>query len=142
MKTFALRGGDLVLQSGSYAMATGHEKIHQDLRCALLEPVGNDRFHPAYGSQIDRFIGGLADEQTAFLVRQEIARVLSNYVAIQQDRISRDLQAGAKSRFVRSEIIANIDDIAVSVVDDTARITISIRTMEGSPVTLNTEVGV
>lgn len=142
MKTFALRGGDLVIQSGGYAMATGHDKIHQDLRGAMLEPVGNDRFHPAFGSQIDRFIGGIADTMTAFKVRQEVGRILSNYVAIQQDRISRDIQQGTKSRFLASEVIANIDDIQVDIVADSVSLTVRIRTMEDSSVTLTTEVGV
>lgn len=142
MQTFALSGGDLVLRAGRFATVSGHQKISQDLRCALLEPVGNDRFHPAFGSLIDSYIGGLLDSDTEFLVRQEVARVVNNYVAVQQDRIARDGQQGVKSRFAAAEIVAAVTDIKLTPLDDSLSVLVSLQTLENQTVTLSTSVSV
>ena len=43
MHTLKLTRGDLTVYAGGYEMVSGPAKIVQDLRCALLEPLGNDR---------------------------------------------------------------------------------------------------
>lgn len=142
MKTMALRGGDLVVEAGGYRMVTGHSKIVQDLRGALLEPVGTDRFHPAFGSLANRFIGEIMDGSTQFRVQQEVSRVLSNYIAIQRDRIARDVVQGTKSRFTAAEIVAQVRSIDVAQNMDALSVRINLVAGDSTAVTLSTTVGI
>lgn len=142
MKTLALRDGDLVLAQGGYATVSGPPMIVQDLRCGLLEPLGNDRFHPGYGSEADTFIGVTTEQEAQFGVQQEVTRVVQNYVAVQRDRIERDALTGVKSRFKTDEVVQNIDSIAVRQVNDVLYVRVTLSTISGEHVELISAVGV
>lgn len=141
MKTLALRGGDLDLVGGQYAMTDGPQKIVQDLRCAFLEPLGNDRFHPGYGSQLDDAVGLLLDPALLFSIEQEVARVVSNYVAIQRDQVERDALRGVRSRFKTSDLIGSVDEIDVRQQNDRVQVTIRLTTAANVPVSVSMTAG-
>ena len=130
MKTLALDHGDLVVGSTGYAMIDGVPKVLQDVRCALLEPLGNDRFHPGFGSSLDSFVGSMQDEMVISEVQGEVRRVLDQYAAVQRDRLERDALSGARSRYKTADVLA-------------ARVyvQVALRTADGSTVVLNTSVG-
>lgn len=130
-----LNNGDLeVGLSSDYQMVEGGAKVAQDLAGALLEPVGVDRFHPGWGSSLHDYTGLVADETSRFSAEQEIKRVISDYAAIQRDKIQQDILSGTASRFVNSEVIVGIGGINVNLNRDTISVNIGIRTASGSGV--------
>lgn len=137
MKTLLLRDGDLVPSHRDFIMVTGAGKVAQDLRCALREPLGNDRFHTGWGSALDRFIASIASEDTRSEVEAEINRVISNYAAVQRDRIEADIFGDDDSRFTTEEIISRIRNVEVVVEADTIRATITLQTVAGEVLVLN-----
>lgn len=140
MKTLLLREGDLVVSHTDYATVEGTGKVAQDLRAALLEPLGNDRFHPGWGSSLGDFIALIADEGTRYAVESEVNRVVSNYAAIQRDKIEADITSDADTRFSTDEILSRIAGIKVNVGTETVKVEISLQTLSGEVVTLNEAV--
>jgi phage baseplate assembly protein W len=141
MKAMEIRGRDLVLAGGSYSLISGAPKVVQDLRCALAEPLGNDRFHPGWGSRLEEFIGLNLDQVTAFDVRQEAQRVAGNYAAVQQDRIQRDNLSGVRSRYRTADVLVGVDQVQVSTVRDQVRLTIQLRTGDNQSTELDVTAG-
>jgi phage baseplate assembly protein W len=131
VKTLALANGDIVVAPGGYATLTAAPKIRQDLALALGEPLGNDRFHPEWGSVLPTYIGQPIDDETDMLVRAEVARVIEQYMSIQQRDISRDAQNGASSRYSTQDVVAGVQDIVVNVRYDTIQITVALLTQAG-----------
>lgn len=142
MYTLQLRNGDFVLGSGGFQTITGASKVVQDLRCALVEPVGNDRFHPGYGSLLQDFIGEPLDEILAFSVQQEVARVVQNYSAVQRDQIEADVLSGLASRYNSADVIANLSDIKSTLVGDRLYVQVALTTLDAQSLVLTTNVGV
>lgn len=134
MKALAVVGRDLVLDGGSYRFVDGASKVVQDLRLALGEPLGTDRFHPGWGSQLDQYVGLPLVESTRFAVEQEVARVAANYAAVQRDRIRRDTLAGDKSRFKTADVLTQVDQIRVTSDADAVRVAVTVRTADGQTV--------
>lgn len=137
MKTLLLRDGDLVPSHRDFIMVTGAGKVAQDLRCALREPLGNDRFHTGWGSTLEQFISSIASEDTRSEVEAEINRVISNYAAVQRDRIEADIFGDDDSRFTTEEIISRIRNVEVVVGGDTIRATVTLQTVAGEVLVLN-----
>jgi phage baseplate assembly protein W len=139
VRTLAIEGGDLVLTGGAYRSYEGVAKVAQDLRMALGEPLGNDRFHPGWGSRLFDFIGVPLDEATRFAVEQECNRVIGLYVAVQRDKIQRDTLAAARSRYRTSEVVAQVQGVEVQMVEDRVQVRVMIRTVDSQLVTLESE---
>jgi phage baseplate assembly protein W len=141
VKTLRLRDGDLVLGTSGYQMITGAPRVLQDLRCALGEPVGNDRFHPGYGSQLESYIGIPLDDDAIFLVVQEVSRVVRNYAEVQRDQITTDVLSGLTSRYTAGDVVAELTDIKVTASQDALMVTVAMRTLNAQDVVLSTSVG-
>ncbi len=139
MRTLAIESGDLVLSGGSYLLYGGAALVAQDLRMALGEPLGNDRFHPGWGSRLHDFIGVPLDEAARFDVEQECGRVVSNYVAVQRDKILRDTLAADRSRFQTSEVVAQVQGVQVTASGDTVSARVLIRTVDNQQVAVELE---
>lgn len=138
MKTLRLDDGDLVIGTDSdYAKVTGPAKMIQDLRCALLEPLGNDRFHPGYGSRLEDFIALSNDEEAAFEVESEVRRVVSNYAAVQRDMVEAETFGGEETTFTTDEIIDSLTGISAKITDETVRVTVGLATAAGNQVLLS-----
>lgn len=140
MKTPLLKDGDLVPQRRAFVEITGTAKVQQDLRCALLEPLGNDRFHPGWGSTLETFISEIADETTRLDVRAEVNRVLTNYAAVQRDKIEADINGSADTRFTTSEVLDQVKGLDVTVMQDSVRVSITIQTISGETVLVSEAV--
>lgn len=125
-----LTDGDLSIVGGSYALCDGAVKTEQDVTCALIEPLGNDRFHPGWGSTLYRFIGLPMTPTTLFQVQQEAARVLNNYMAVQYDLVQTDTLNQTPSRFTTSELIGQVTSVVAAGTLDTITLTITIQTVD------------
>lgn len=136
MQTFRLKGGDLVLGSDGFEMVTGQEKLRQDLSTALREPIGVDRFHPRWGSMLDRYVGMSMQRDLSNVVKAEVVRILQNHVVVQNEAISDDVSAGRRSRFSTGEVIAAIESITVSEQFDRLGVQVTLRTMSGARLSL------
>jgi phage baseplate assembly protein W len=142
VKTLALSNGDLVVGPDGHGTLTGVPKIRQDLALAIGEPLGNDRFHPEWGSVLPTYIGQPMDSETDMLVRAEVARVIEQYIAIQQRDISRDAQNGASARYSTSDVLAAIQEIVVNVRYDTIQVTAILITQAGVRLTMKRTVNI
>lgn len=136
MKTLLLRDGDLVPSHRDFLMVRGAGKVAQDLRCALLEPLGNDRFHTGWGSSLQTFIASITNETVRMEVEAEVNRVISNYAAIQRDKIEADISGDEETRFTTSEVLSRVQSVTVDVAQETVAINISLRTVAGEVVVI------
>ena len=136
MKTLQLRNGDLVVTGRTYDEVSGGAKVTQDLRGALAEPLGNDRFHPGWGSTLDDHVARTQDENTRFEIRAEVNRVISNYASVQRDRVEADIHSGRSSRYSASEILQSVISVDVALAEDRASVKIRLQTASGETIAL------
>ena len=135
-----IEGGDLVPGPGGFETITGPAMVAQDLRGALLEPLGNDRFHPGYGSTIDTFIGQPQTEEVLFEVEQEVVRVTDNYAAVQDDFLRRSAWDNRPARS-SDEIFARVGEIIFDPTPTRLGVNITIQTIDGSTVAVDAQTG-
>lgn len=137
MKALLLSSGDLAVgQSGDYAVIVDAFKVKQDVRNALVEPMGNDRFHPGWGSSLLDYVGQIADDLQRVTVTGEVNRVVGNYAAVQRDRITADVLSGSTSRFTTDEILSAVTGVALIANQDRFSIKITIGTVAGTTVSV------
>lgn len=129
MKTLMIRNGDLVPGPDGFETVTGSRKVAQDLRMAVGEPLGTDRFHPGFGSRLDTYVGVVNDESVRFEVEQEVTRVVQNYVAVQRDMIQRDMATGGRSRFTTDDVVGSVDSIKATSLYDAVNVRVQLRTL-------------
>lgn len=135
MKQLALRNGDLVISGGSFAMVDGQAKVRQDLGCAMREPIGVDRFHPAWGSTLQSFVGKPIDETTEGLVRAEVQRVVNNYVLTRVAQMQERQIDGLQLQMGASEVVTDLKGVEIHQKQDRYNLRIHLGTLAG-PVTL------
>lgn len=141
MKTLRLQHGDLVLGQGGVETISGPSMLIQDIRGALGEPFGIDRFHPGWGSVIDEYVGAPLDESTAFEIKQEVSRVVGNYMAVQADKIQRDSMTSGPNRYRSSDVLARVRSIDVTTHYDQATVAITVETVSREEATVQVDVG-
>jgi len=153
--SFDIRNGDLSLGGpGGIATVTGKQKLLQDLRCRLLEPIGTDPVNPTYGSNLDggidsignqvvSHIGGLLSAAAIMEIEAEVIRCLQTHQKQQIDRIKReqDLYAG-NTYFASSEILYQINSVEPTQIGSTLLVKVSIRTADGQSLQIVQPVGV
>lgn len=140
MKTLQITDGDLVLNSGSYGEVTGEAKLTQDLALALREPLGSDRFHTRWGSQLDRLLGHPITPELAQKIKWETERVVDNYMAVQRDNINRDATIGSRSRYGTGEVVNQVKEVLVRQQLDSFHVKVVLTTLTGNEVALITTV--
>jgi len=113
-------GGDLnfISDRSGAAIKSGRDKVYQDLRNALMEPMGSDIMHPDYGSLLDggRLPNGRVQESflgsdsslSIMKIKEEIGRIVQRYVDSQNIRIDNDRQTYGRTTIQDSEIIESI----------------------------------
>lgn len=137
MKTPFLDDGDLVVGTNSdLQMVTGVNKVAQDVRGALLEPIGNDRFHPGWGSDLDSYIGNPAYVDVTTTVQSEVNRVVGNLAAVQRDQVESQSLNSQISTWTTSEVISGVTSVNVSQTYDTVNVEITIGTVSGETTTI------
>ena len=141
---FALKihNGDIVVDQGLYATVTGINKVHQDLRVAMSEHFGSDRFHPKWGSMLPEYIGRSQDDATTIMIRTEIERVVNNYIMLQRVAINRAISANKRPRFGAGEVVVKLDDLEVKQYYDSYNVRFTVTTMSNDSITLTGSVGI
>ena len=137
MKTLALINGDLVVGATGHGTISGVPKIRQEMALALGEEYGSDRFHPDLGSILIEFVGQSIDEQIEMMIRAEVGRVISQYIAIQRREVLRDHLECRMSRFDASDVVVGITGIQARIDFDTVRVSANLLTQSGANVTIS-----
>lgn len=140
MRSLQVINGDLVIEGGALSTVEGTAKVEQDLGLALREPYGGDRFHPSWGSVLDRFIGTTIDEATPVLIEAEARRVVRNYVALQQNQLQQDSREGRPSRYGANEVVVRVSGVGIGQEQDRLNLNLKLDTL-GSPVVTSALVG-
>lgn len=148
-----LRNGDLNPSGpGGLAQVTGSQKLVQDLRCALLTPIGTDPLHLDFGSTLDggtgpdgsiipSAIGSVIDTNTILYIESEIRRVLTGYQEQQVNRLLADQATlGGKNTFAQGEILYSIDNVNVQQIGDVVVASAALTTSDGDSITLTNPV--
>ena len=135
--TFSLKveDGDIVLVGSNMGIVYGVEKLKQDISIWLRERWQSDRFHLAYGSILDSFIGSVIDDSTVFMVQTEVRRVLQNYQALQYRLLKEHPE-----RLSGDEVLVSILSVDAAVNYDTVNVTVRFTT--GSTEVAQLSVGV
>lgn len=106
----ALEKGDVKINAdGSMKTVSGNSKLRQDILKILLTGLGDNKFHPKYGSHIGALqIGHYADNKLVSLDLEASARsAIKNLMSLQRSQSRRQtLNPG--------EIIVDILDISVA----------------------------
>lgn len=138
----ALLDGDLAIsKSNGYEMVTGTQKVAQDVRGALLEPLGNDRFHPGWGSILRDYVGLSLDPFLKQQVMSEVNRVTGNYAAVQRDRVTTDEISGSQTSYTTDEIIAAVTGVTLKERYDTLQFSVKIATVAGTGTVISEALG-
>jgi phage baseplate assembly protein W len=114
--------------------------VRQDLGVAVREPYGIDRFHPEWGTTLERMIGGVVDKATPSIVRAEVMRVIKNYIARQQYEMQQDRLAGRTSRYKSGEAIDSVSSVDVVQEFDRIYVRVVLEMASGATNTLTTTV--
>lgn len=134
--------GDLVFGGNGIATVTGAHKLTQDLRCAILEPMGIDDLHPTYGSVIDGgmlpdgtyqdgIIGGTNDAYAASFVQSELQRIGSNYQQAQTVRNQNDMTVYGRSTLTPDEVLLALENVQVTAIQNQMMVTVDLQTGSG-----------
>ena len=77
--------GDIVVDSnGRPVMLEGKEKLIQDLTQIIILPMGENMFHPKYGSEVALRIGyPMTQEMTSINIKNSVTEALSYFSQIQ-----------------------------------------------------------
>ena len=142
MKQLELRDGDLVVGPGGFATVSGARRVQQDIGAVVREAVGTDRFHPRWGTVLQDYVGGVQTTESFMLVRAEIERLIHNYIVLQTEQITSDMDAGLRPRYSPDEIVADVGNIEIQQRYDQINVRVSIHTYRGEEVTILRSVGV
>lgn len=141
MKTLALSGGDLVIDSShGYQTLTGAAKIRQDLSLALIEPYGDDPYHAQWGSLLQSYIGTPLTSDLELLVEQEARRVVTQYMNMQQANISQATTNGTPVGYTTADVVVGITSISGVINFDILQLQISLVTAAGQNVDITRTV--
>lgn len=149
--SFKLRNGDLTLGGTSFGTITGEEKLVQDLRCYLLERMGNDDMHPEFGSLLDGgrledgteqpgFIGGPNSALVELEIENEIQRLVLAYQARQLARAKADRLTYGKTTLHRGEVLLSLSNISIIRKEDLMDISLTLETAANTTIELGLEV--
>jgi phage baseplate assembly protein W len=121
--TFSLKvaNGDLVQSGSQMAIVDATDKLRQDVTLWLAERIGIDRFHPAMGSQLQNYIGGIINFNTQSMVYAEVMRVLDNYQKVQFQAFRQK-----PTNFSLGELMYAINNVNVNVGYDSVNVAISV----------------
>lgn len=140
MQTLAVVDGDLVMSAGSYLTVGGIAKIKQDLYFALHEPYGADRYHPLWGTTLDRYVGQPLTPAVTQSASNEVQRVVKNYISVQADQINASSLAATKGNLATSDVVSAIEAVSVNGVGDNIIIGVTLKTMAGQTASVQRQV--
>lgn len=149
--SFNIEGGDLdfVSKKNGASIVTGRNKALQDIRAALLEPMGSDPMHPDYGSLLDggRLPNGSIaspligqDRSHTFQIEEEISRILRYLMDKQEQRTKADIQNYGRSTLSASETIAGVKEISSRMFGTTLVVRVEVTMQDNNTVSITTPI--
>lgn len=140
MRALQLINGDIALGPRGYAEVTGLAKVQQDLAMAILTPFGSDRFHAQWGSVLDSMIGSPQGPLTTQTVQNEVQRVVSNYMLLQQAQLAMAQANGYVSPYSNEEIVTGVVSITSSSTFDLIQVVCTVTTAANTTSTITASV--
>lgn len=141
MNTFKIVNGDIAVRGdGKVVDVSGAKRIEQELSCWILEPLGTDKVYGGFGSTIGEMIGSPSLTEYLDEVRDEVARVVNNYVSYQEgqlDKAKRGSAEAAINSWSDDDVINSVDSIEVKAVADTVQVTVKLTTVAGAAIKVN-----
>jgi phage baseplate assembly protein W len=129
-KSLALVGGDLAIQNRSFQTVSGKDKLFQDLKCQILEPLGSDPATPTYGSTIEDTIGGVTTPELLLNLKAELTDLLERYQSDQLEKIQEEIiRYSGQTTLDPDEVVKSIDAIDIVQSFDTIILRITITTI-------------
>lgn len=142
MKTVRITNGDIVLSvSRRMDFVYGQEKLVQDLKHWLAEPMGLGPTTRTFGSYLSEYIGTDDPESMKTLVSAEVKRVLGLYQAHQMRRLTQAKKNGTLGMWSRQEVLEEVVGVEVSSDLDAVSVHISVRTMANSDLSFSIHLG-
>lgn len=150
--SLALKNGDLSLgTSHGFETVDNEHKLVQDLRCNLLERLGEDPLHPDFGSTLDGgvtpdgvkhngFIGEINNDMTQLEIQSEVTRVINNYQERTLMRAKSDKVNYGKATLTQGEVLYALNDVKIQNYFD--QINIMVKFTSGSAQTQTLDVTV
>jgi hypothetical protein len=119
-----LHNGDLQLGGKGFEKVIDDYKLAQDLKCHILQKMGDNDLHPQFGSLIDggvdengklqsSVIGTSNQELAIAMIRSELIRVLNNYQDSQLSRAKLDKTYYNKATLTPKEVLFSISSIDI-----------------------------
>lgn len=130
--SLALHRGDLLVKSRRAQLASGVDKLKQQIFLWLLEAYGVDRFHPQYGSTLSGYVGTVNTLDNAFEIEVEVHRVLGNL-----QRYQKTIYEAFPSRYTPDELLDTIIEVKAIPQLDRLDLTIVFATATGRQETQN-----
>lgn len=122
--------GDLVIAGDQLGIVWGAAKLQQDMTLWLAERLGVDRFHPAYGSMMQNYIGGIIGYNTQSMVYSEVMRVLDNYQKVQFQAFRQN-----PANYSLSQLLYAINSVDVSLTYDSVNVQVSVANAQQQNIT-------
>lgn len=140
MKSWRISNGDLVLGPHGFAEVTGPDRVLQDLRLAVLEPFGSDRFHTKWGSLLQQMIGHPITPMTGQVIQSEMVRLVQNYITIQKDIQATAIKNGNRLLFGTNDLVASIENINIVQRQTQMIISVTLRMVSNQTVSISNTV--
>lgn len=135
MYTLAMKDGDWDFTDRHGKVATGNNKLVQQLSNWVQEELGLDRFHPSYGSGLQTMVGKPKLEETQAAVEQELMRVCTSYMDYQAQLFDK-----SPGDWSKDEVIAAVLFVSSYWVGQELHATVYVRTMDGQTRDVDMEV--
>lgn len=127
--------------SGVPSRVVGAERIKQELAAWILEPLGTDPIYPRFGSQLRGMVGIGVTRDVVGEVREEILRVVSNYIEYQMSALKRDARFLPGSRvYAASDIVTEIQNVSVYQEMDVLDVSVTVRLAGGDIINIRQEM--
>lgn len=141
MKCIKVVDGDIAIGGdGKPVMVEGAERIRQELALWLLEPLGTDSVYPKFGSDLWSYVGTPAFDDNLTAVRSEVNRVVTNYIAAQNEQIAKDRQRLSENEFLQvwtdDDIVSTLNSITVSATGTDVNVLIILSTAAATQVSV------
>ena len=131
-----IANGDLVTSGSQLSIVAGADKLKQDMTMRLAERYGVDRFHPAYGSNLENYIGGVIGYGTQSMVYSEVMRVLTNYQKVQFQSFKQ-----TPSLYSLAELLWSINNVNVGVTYDQVSVSVDVSNGQRQPTNVTVSQG-
>ena len=141
MKCIKVADGDIVIGGdGKPVMVEGAARIQQEMALWLLEPIGTDAVYPKFGSDLWNYIGAPAFDDNLTAIRSEVNRVVTNYIAAQNEQIARDKQRLSDNEFLQvwteDDIVSTLNSITVSATGTIVNVLVIVSTAAATQVSV------